>query len=594
MTDKIGSLRRGQLVAASGPGALIDMRAANGAPISALVKGLDSWDKAKCALLAEPSLQRRLGNRELREPPVSIRDRNKNQPFVPAVRFPKWLECPRCRSLRPESRWREAGAGRVCRCSGEETFVVPAQLLRACRHGHLDEFEWDRWVRHRDGCTAAELYLRASGAGMRDLYLSCRTCKAGRSLNDAFVSRIDCTGNRPWLGADAREECGERMETLQRGASNVYYAATLSALSIPPWTDEFREKIADPGHWERIVEAVDEYGEDPEDLEEELDRIARRISRKSGEPPSIRLDEARRLVEFYSKAYVEIPAADDDAGLRVAEWHAIRLAATKNFADATFEVRDEPVPQALAGHVEMIARLPRLREVRVLTGFTRIVPANGGKSARLARNAQWLPAIETFGEGIFVALRSEAVAAWASDEHVLARAAALDAGWRENGGAAALTERITPRRLLVHAFSHALMARLSLACGYSAASLRERLYFAEDPAMAGVLIYTAAADADGTLGGLEREGRSERLGRTIRAAIEAMRWCSSDPLCLAGIATTTDPSNGAACHSCLMVPETSCETFNRFLDRAVLVGADDVPSGGRLPGFFAGLLRAGG
>ncbi len=49
--------------------------------------------------------------------------------------------------------------------------------------------------------------------------------------------------------------------------------------------------------------------------------------------------------------------------------------------------------------------------------------------------------------------------------------------------------------------------------------------------MVGVLVYTAAADSDGTLGGLEREGRSERIDATILAAVWPMRWCSSDPLC---------------------------------------------------------------
>jgi hypothetical protein len=36
-----------------------------------------------------------------------------------------------------------------------------------------------------------------------------------------------------------------------------------------------------------------------------------------------------------------------------------------------------------------------------------------------------------------------------------------------------------------------------------------------------------------------------------------------------------DSCNMAACHNCGLVPETACEEFNRFLDRALLVGARD-------------------
>lgn len=591
MSDKIGSLRRGQLVSSSGPGALVDMRAANGAPVSVLVRGLDAWDKSKCAPLAEPSLQRRLGNRELREPPVSIRDRNKDQPSVPALRFPRWLECPACHSLKEERRWREDGVGRYCGCvDGRKTYAVPALLVRGCRHGHLDEFEWDRWVRHREGCKSSDLWLRSSGAGLRDLYVNCRTCGAGQSLNNAFVSLIECSGRLPWIDKDAREPCGGNMETLQRGASNVYFAATLSALSIPPWTDEFREKVVDPGHWERIVDAFQDNEDDPQGLDTDLAKLARRISRDSDPPISV--EDAGALVRKYADAYRDVPTDRDGDRLRLEEWHQIRIGAANGVAEETFEVRAEVVPQALTPFMEEIARLPRLREVRVLTGFTRIaLPEDGVEhSSSLARKARWLPAIETHGEGIFVALREDAVARWAADPAVAARAAKLDAEWAKARGNRAVEDRITPRRLLVHAFAHALMTQLSLSCGYSAASIRERLYYGDDPVMAGVLIYTAAADSDGTLGGLEREGRSERIGATILAAIRSMWWCSSDPSCIAGVATTTDPTNGAACHSCLMIPETSCESFNRFLDRVALVGLDGGTAVERLPGFFSNLI----
>ncbi|BCO29956.1 hypothetical protein TspCOW1_00590 [Thiohalobacter sp. COW1] len=105
--------------------------------------------------------------------------------------------------------------------------------------------------------------------------------------------------------------------------------------------------------------------------------------------------------------------------------------------------------------------------------------------------------------------------------------------------------------------------------------------------MAALLIYTATTDADGTLGGLQREGMPERIGSTFHAAIRAMEWCSSDPLCIEGAMATAQGLSLAACHACLLAPETSCEEFNSLLDRAMLVGTPDAPE----IGFFTSILK---
>jgi hypothetical protein len=131
------------------------------------------------------------------------------------------------------------------------------------------------------------------------------------------------------------------------------------------------------------------------------------------------------------------------------------------------------------------------------------------------------------------------------------------------------------------------MRQLSLECGYSSASLRERLYVDDDSGMHGALVYTATADSDGTLGGLTRQGSSDLLISTIRSAIASVRWCSSDPLCIQGIAALSEATNGAACHACVLAPETSCEEFNGLLDRALLVG---LPGQSEI-GYFYGLTE---
>src|SRR5690606_1122360 len=148
---------------------------------------------------------------------------------------------------------------------------------------------------------------------------------------------------------------------------------------------------------------------------------------------------------------------------------------------------------------------------------------------------------------------------------------------------------LTPRFLLVHSLAHALIRQLSLSCGYSSASLRERLYADVDPSwdMAGLLVYTSSPDADGTLGGLARQGEDSNIVRVFEDALLSMTWCSADPLCIEGVHARSAPANGAACHACLLASETSCEEFNTFLVRALLIGTPTQPE----LGFFDVYLR---
>jgi len=174
---------------------------------------------------------------------------------------------------------------------------------------------------------------------------------------------------------------------------------------------------------------------------------------------------------------------------------------------------------------------------------------------------------------------------------VIQRISALDerhkASWRERFGEDVAPSPITPRQVLVHTLAHALMRQLTLDCGYSSTALRERLYVDQGEAsMAGLLIYTATTDDDGTLGGLQREGSPDRMERTIKAAIQAQAWCSSDPLCIEDLLVGENGMSLAACHACVLAPETSCEAFNNFLDRALLVGSPQDPS----LGFFHALV----
>jgi hypothetical protein len=145
------------------------------------------------------------------------------------------------------------------------------------------------------------------------------------------------------------------------------------------------------------------------------------------------------------------------------------------------------------------------------------------------------------------------------------------------------------RYLLVHTLAHVLINQIVFECGYSTASLRERLYVSSDPEapMAGLLIYTSAGDSEGTLGGLVRLGRTDRLGQVFARAMSRASWCSADPVCSENLGGQgSQLANLAACHACVLLPETACETINHALDRAMILGTPE----NRESGAFSWLL----
>lgn len=610
--NKLGESRRSHCIGNFGPGAIVEFRpgSGEGAAISAVISGLDAWDS--CArppglknpqVTYERRLQKYLDVNGFRLPPIDPDADARNRPYnydpkyLAATRFPNWLQCPKCQLLAPAPKWQRGPIGdptlRCSKCSNpdrdEYVFVVPARFVCACRHGHLQEFPWDKWVRHNPGCRASSRFelTQSDKAGLAGLILKCLDCGAAQPMEGAFGREtmdnlgVGCEGWRPWLENAPRRpsDCTEIPRAMQRGASNIYFPVVASALAIPPFTQEIQTRLDEhwirfqnkpPEKWPGIIEALD--------LEKELGLTAAEIIQQ--------VNDAMNALE-----------ATDIPTIRWEEFAKLSTPLTGVHVD--FDVRHEPIPPALDRYFDRLVRVVRLREVRALRGFTRIKPPSGeleADSPTLApltagARKDWLPAIEVRGEGIFLRLRESAVRRWESDHEVMrVRAAEVNAAYATVWGERHETPPprvVTPRFLLVHSLAHALMRQLTLSCGYSSASLRERLFVDEAREMAGLLIYTATADSDGSLGGLERQGRSARINEILPAALRAIAWCSNDPLCIQDISNFSDAQNRAACHACMMAPETSCEEFNVLLDRATLIGLP----GDKAAGFFAPLLN---
>jgi hypothetical protein len=298
-------------------------------------------------------------------------------------------------------------------------------------------------------------------------------------------------------------------------------------------------------------------------------RGLQKLTEELGEGAVLEAIEARRS-----------DTTDGDAvDLRTPEWRVLSSPETApDLPD--FRLRAVGPPDALAGRLADVVLVERLREVSALRGFTRLnapddLEARGGRIVELAREApRWLPCNEVRGEGIFIRFAEESLRAW-EDRYragpVLPRLLAGHRAWRER-------RRLDPelgwpgeRYLLLHTFAHALIRELALECGYTASSIRERIYASEEEPMCGVLLYTAASDSEGTLGGLVSLGMPDELGPLLRQALERAQLCSSDPLCAEHDPRSDSSAHAAACHACQFASETSCERGNRFLDRTTLV-----------------------
>ena len=605
--NELGDIRRSQVITTHGPGAILDFRAGNfgGAAISAISAGLEVWDqRAAPAGLAnpqsiyEPRLQKQLGVDGFRLPPVAPQIApGQYAPSVgtlAGVRFPTWLTCPQCHLLRSAKKWTAAPGdpGLYCEaCSGasarSRVYVVPVRFIVMCPYGHLDEFPWHRWVGHRDGCSAKrDLTLEGSAtAGLAGYILSCTECSARRSMEGIFAdgaAGTTCAGRRPWLPTEA-ETCkgtgpNEGPRVVQRGASNLYFSVVESALDIPPWSDALQSRLG--VYWGILVNAPND-----EFLGQVVDQMKL--------PALTRMTREKLIAEIKSRV---LRMRAPQQNLRWEEYEQLTKHQS-DFSTREFEVRPIDPPDELSPWIDRVVKVTRLREVRALRGFTRVLPPSGPSDPRIApiyvTAPNWLPAVENRGEGIFLRLDPKRLGPWEALPSVTARANRLSnayaADWVRRGGVGTPPRTITARFLLLHSLAHALIRQLALDCGYASASLRERLYADVGSFdMSGVLIFTASPDADGTLGGLVRQGDPEMLARVADQALRSMTWCSSDPLCIEGVHALTDTLSGAACHCCLLGSETSCEEFNRLLDRTLLVGTPSEPELGYFSEYLAG------
>lgn len=605
-----GEIRQSQIVTTFGPGSLVDL-----VGDAVLIPGLEHWHYTGAGgfEIHEPRLAENLRRRGLRlsrtnpfrAPPVNASDEQHRGCGIAAVEFPSWFLCPQrnCERLihKRDAEHKSGQYWHRCSTADKVSRLVPVRFVTACGSGHLDDFPWN-WFAHIDQprCSTPELALTDRGSGdLSDVEVRCISCGAHRSMAKAKgrVALPSCNGRRPWLGGyvgdpSVGEDCNEPQRLLLRTASDSYFSQVESALSIPqvsrlpPEVLEFFER-----HHDRDLGTIESLG----DVAPGRKFIT---PLRDASEPIARLSHAElwQHIETYRAEQKSDPAS---AHVRETEYATITAALEEQGDGVYVQTKHEgqldfyaekprrstcKLPPGVAG----LVLLKRLREVRVLTGFTRLQsePQNiygefnlGSRRAALATSSDWLPASEIRGEGFLIELDFEWLERWEEREAVKKRDAELRAGFaaRFPNHKQIGMEFQGARFYLLHTLAHLLITQVALTCGYAASAIRERIYCSpkDDPnvtPMAGVLLSTGSSGSEGTLGGLVEQGRL--IDFHLTEALRRAKLCSHDPVCGRQHATHGDPGRallGAACHGCLFIAECSCERSNQYLDRALVV-----------------------
>lgn len=603
------NVRRESLITPWGVGAIVPFPHDE----SLMVAGTDYWfdannvDGYKEFEIEDARLTKRLGGKLFVMPP-DFRKSNEDELHcnmkIPAVRFPRWHYCPVCGNMEKlgDAGDRKTCSGEVRKQNKKETFchkrvmdgkkaplMVPERFVAVCEDGHIEDFPLMEWVHAKTGGPMQGCKLVRSTGGNSSSLAGVRytcTCGASRSLAGAFgLGALDsigyrCTGNRPWLGHENKESCGKQLQVLQRGASNVWFANIISSIYIP-WLPMYTNQATR----ECVEKTIKYFQSHLSDGAPDEESVRERIQNTHDYlDDSIDVENAFREVMAALGNKENMDADEAENEYRRQEFEVL----TKNAGDSSGELYVKNYPASRydgIGFLRSVSMVHKLRETRAFTGFRRLYPDSEKTAPISIASMPWIPAVKNSGEGIMLEFDPEVLSEWAENLDVKKRVSIIEKNMKDSGK---LEDKgLNPVFILLHTLAHCLINALANQSGYSSASIREKIYCrkyaGEGMHMAGILIYTASGDSEGSLGGLVRQAASGRLEEIVKRAVADAAWCASDPVCIQSTGQGQDGCNLAACHNCALLPETSCENKNMLLDRGLLIGTLDNPD----LGFFS-------
>lgn len=595
-------MRLSQLITTYGPGAIVDF-----VDQPLMTASPQFW--RNCDSIHDERLEKILGVTEFK-----LHKDETAESGIPFVRFPRWYSCPICNELKPLTEWEKDYQKNISLktksdfmlnpiCSNvkcKNVNLVPPSILVACDNGHIDDFPWKEWVHIYKGgiCNNPKLKIVSSSSslGLDSFKVECK-CGAINSLKGAFKKdgfedkipegyreNFKCKGKLQWKGLE-KDTCELYPRAVLRNASNIYFSKIETSIVIPPYSDEINILIEGSDEYKSLISAMikkERKGKIQQFMEDDLQDYIEDIAKEIGKLSSIDLIDSIIKRKLDKNTIIE----RNRNSYRLEEYNALMgKIELDNFITRDFKIEKKVGNEYNVCEIASVTLVKRMREVRALIGFTRLNPPDNytiGKCTTdntsnlidiKSPNDNWYPAYEVRGEGIFIEINSNLIDKWLKDnQEAEVRVRKLSDKYNKENE---MKREITPKFIMLHTLAHLIIKELSFECGYSVTSLRERIYCdmpGEEDIMNGILIYTADGDSEGSLGGLVKQGSKEILPKLFINSIKRAKWCSYDPVCINSKGQGRRSQNLAACHSCTLLPETSCEEFNVLLDRALIVG----------------------
>ncbi|KWW31907.1 MAG: hypothetical protein AUK63_3 [bacterium P3] len=490
--------------------------------------------------------------------------------------------------------------------------LVQIPILLICKNGHISDIPWyelfcagiDHKMEDMKKPAGFELFdypcQDCEKGGRHELQwienrnnseswgtLKCKKCGKTHGLEGIMNIHPYCKGDTPWngYGTKSDEPCKDVngaksvMQMALVTSNSVYYADSFNSLYIPPkyMPDEILgpllQKVLDLLNTRWYPKALERKPNlTKETYMEQMDIVEKAYDSE--------IDITQEQAEIIKNHFLAVKEVSKDTHeqyrfeeYRVFTSHSESLPQTPNL-----EFKDIDLPTDLKPYFKKIQQVDTLAMTLTQLGFSRVsMPVPMRIGGTVVRNegqrifnepvgkVYSLPANQSMGEGLFFEFNKDAVDRWMAEYNELFKTR-YNQPEGEIGKAlkAEIDQYGAPKFYLLHTFSHIIMKELEFSCGYPTASLQERLYYSDR--MCGVLIYTVDG-TEGSMGGLVWQGQPRLIEKIIKRAINNAKECSSDPLCW----ENEDQLNLAACFSCCLVSETSCEKRDLGLDRRALV-----------------------
>lgn len=602
-----GDVRQTQLITTYGIGSI-----ANFVNDTVVISGVDDWDSGKNAetiderKLYNENLQSLTGAKYFLEPKLSDDKGWVKSRDIPAYVFPELLYCPKCKRIVSAKEATNANPGKPNKCclnddkTGKQCTgtLIASRFIVICENGHMEDFPYSWWVHRNEGCSSARpprisMYNVGNRSDIDSLYVKCDNCGKIRGMAGAFseaafggANGYPCNANHPHLKNKHKydeTECYMPLKTKLRSSSGVYFPVTMSALSIPPWS---RDAV-------KIIEKkYDELSMMGGNVETYL---------RSKSTSSITLEHLLSAYEIVkARKGSALPRNESDIYY---DEYCVLSQGDVGDDEGDYSAFAAEIPMGFEQFFKKITVVDRLTVIETLKGFTRLKPwggdmdENNPDTKRIVPLSSypkdWLPAVQLRGEGIFISFQEDALTSWKqmTGERYIKMSEQLSDSYLNSR-----RDRFSPEYVLLHTFAHLFIRQLSNECGYSASSLKEKIYStftnekSDTERMYGILIYLASSDCDGSLGGLISVAENpDKLRLLLENMLRKAQWCSADPLCITSTEQGFNSLNYSACHDCVLLPETSCEFRNVLLDRVSIVGTPEQPQLGLMGTLLDGL-----